>query len=35
VIFMHELAPPYWVDLAAALGKTRELAAKARIGGGR
>jgi sugar phosphate isomerase/epimerase len=35
VIFVHELAPPYWVDLGAALGRTRELAAKARIAIGR
>lgn len=32
-IFIHELAPPYWVDLAASLEGTRELAARAKIGG--
>ena len=33
VIFIHELAPPYWADLADALERTRALAAKATIGG--
>jgi sugar phosphate isomerase/epimerase len=32
VIFIHELAPPYWVDLAASLDRTRQLAARAKIG---
>lgn len=31
-IFIHELAPPYWVDLAAAVEGTRQLAARAKIG---
>jgi sugar phosphate isomerase/epimerase len=30
-IFIHELAPPYWADLAAAVEGTRALAARARI----
>lgn len=32
LVFIHELAPPYWTELASALSKTRELAAKAKIG---
>ena len=32
VIFINELAPPYWCDLPDVLQKTRDLAAKARIG---
>lgn len=31
-IFIHELAPPYWADLAVSVEKTRELAARAKIG---
>ena len=31
VIFIHELAPPYWTDLPVALEETRKLAAKARL----
>ena len=31
-IFIHELAPPYWADLAVAVEGTRALAARARIG---
>jgi sugar phosphate isomerase/epimerase len=34
VIFIHELIPPYWTDLAASLEKIRALAAQARIGVG-
>lgn len=32
MIFIHELAPPYWVELGAVLEKTRDLAAKAKFG---
>jgi sugar phosphate isomerase/epimerase len=31
-IFIHELAPPYWVDLGAVVEGTRALAARANIG---
>ncbi len=34
VIFIHELAPPYWTDLADALKNTRALAATAAIRSG-
>jgi sugar phosphate isomerase/epimerase len=32
VIFIHELAPPYWADLAVSVERTRALAARAKIG---
>lgn len=31
IIFINELAPPYWPDLAETVARTRELAAKAKI----
>jgi sugar phosphate isomerase/epimerase len=34
VIFINELAPPYWTDLAETLQRTREIAANAKIGEG-